>query len=59
MKKLYMHTVIGSSGRGCVLIVFFHCYSSKAKLFESNLFLVGKYDPPPSTFILEEKLIQY
>ena len=52
-----MRTVIGSSGRDCVLIISFELYGSNAGLFESNLFWVGHYDPL-STFILEE-LIQY
>ena len=57
MKKLYMCTVVASSGRECVLIILFQLYDSKAGLFEGNLFWVAQYDPP--TFILEEKLIQY
>ena len=56
MKKLYMRTIIGSSGRECVLIVLFQPYGSKAGIFENNLLWVGQCDPP--TFILEEKLIQ-
>ena len=39
MKKPYMHTIIGSSGRDCV--------SVKAGLFKGNLFWVGQYDHPP------------
>ena len=59
MKKPYMCTIIGSSGWEFVLIILFQLYGSKAGLFESDLFWVGKYDsPPPPTFILE-KLIQY
>ena len=27
-----MHTIIGSSGRDCVLIILFHLYETKAKL---------------------------
>ena len=57
MKKLYMCTIIGSSGRDCVLIILFQFYGSKAGLFESNLIWVDT--PQPSTFILEEELIQY
>ena len=53
MKKLYMHTIIGSSGRDCVLIILFQFYDSRARLVESNLFWVGQYGPP-SSFILEE-----
>ena len=47
MKKLYTDTIIGSSGRGCVLIILFQLYGSKAGLFEGNLFLVGQYKPRP------------
>ena len=56
MKKPYMRTTIGSSGRDCVLIMLFQLCDSKAWLFESDLFWVGQYDP--QTFMLEE-LIQY
>ena len=59
MKKPYMRTIIGSSGRDCVLITLFQLYASKAGLFEGNLFWVGQYDHPPPTVILEEGLIQY
>ena len=58
MKKPYMHTIIGSSGRDCVLIILFQLYGSKARLFEYNLFWVGQYNLS-STLILEEELIQY
>ena len=59
MKKPYMRTIIGSSGKGCVLI--------KTGLFEENLLGVVQYDTPPSLppptppqiFILGEKLIEY
>ena len=65
-----MRTIIGSSGRDCCLIILFQLYGSKARFFESNFLWVGQYDhtplspplspsPLPSTFILEEKLIQY
>ena len=40
-----MRTIIGSSGRECVLIILFQLYGSKAGRFESNLFWVGQYDP--------------
>ena len=53
-----MRAVIGSSGRDCVLTTLFQFYGSKAGLFESNLFWVGQYYSP-STFTLEEELIQY
>ena len=39
MKKLYMCTNVGSSGRDCVLIILFQLYGSKAQLFV--------YDPQP------------
>ena len=54
MKKPHMRTIMGPSRRDCALI--------KAGLFEGNLFWVGQYDhslPPPPTFILGEKLIQF
>ena len=56
MKKPYIRTIIGSSGRDCILILF-QPYSSKAGIFESNLLRVGHYDLP-STFVLEAELIQ-
>ena len=60
MKKPYMRTIIGSSGRDCVFIMLFPLYGSKTGLIQDNLFRVGQYDsPPPPTFILEDKLIQY
>ena len=52
-----MRTIIGSSGRDCVLIILIQLYGSNARLFEGNLFRVGQYDP--QTFILEKELIQY
>ena len=42
IKKLYMHTITGSSGRDCVLI--------KAGRFEGNLFSVVQYDHSPLPF---------
>ena len=48
MKKPCMHTIIGSSGRDCVLIILFQLYGTKAGLFEDNLFWVGQYDHPPN-----------
>ena len=51
-----MHTIIGSSGGNCVLIILFQHYDSKAGHFESNLFWVGQY-APFSTNILEKELI--
>ena len=41
MKKPYMTTVKGSSGRDCVLIIMFELYGSKSAFFKSNLFWVG------------------
>ena len=38
MKKLFMCTIIGSSGRDCGLIILFQLYGSTAGFFESNLF---------------------
>ena len=40
-----MYTIIGFSGRECVLIILFRLYCSKAGHFESNLFWLGQYDP--------------
>ena len=48
MKNLYIRTIIGSSGGYCVLSILFWPYGSKAGLFESHLFWVGHYDPPPT-----------
>ena len=42
MKKPYIHTIIGSSGREYVLTISFQLYGSKAELFESNIFWVGQ-----------------
>ena len=59
MKKQYMRTITGSSGRDCVLIILFQLYGTKAGIFkEGNLFWVGHYDHF-LIFILEEELIQY
>ena len=49
MKKPYLRTIIASSERDCVLIILFQLYDSKARGVSMT----------PSTFILEEKLIQY
>ena len=46
MKKPCMRTIIGSSGRDCVLIILFQYYGLKAGLFEHNLIWVGQYVPP-------------
>ena len=46
MKKPYMHTSIGSTGRYCDLIIFFQLYGSRAELVQGNLKWVVQYDPP-------------
>ena len=54
-----MPTIICSSRRGCVLIILFQLYGSKAGLFEDNLFWLGHSitaSPPPPTSILGEEL---
>ena len=51
MKEPYTYTIIGSSGRDCVLIILFQLYGTKAEIFEDNLFW-------KKNFILEEELIQ-
>ena len=48
MKKLYIHTIIGSSGKDYVLIILFQFYGSMAGLFEGNLFWMDQYDHPNS-----------
>ena len=55
MKKLYMRTIIGSSGRDCVLIILFQLHGSKTGLFEANIQGGSLW---PLTVILAE-LIQY
>ena len=52
-----MRTIIGSSRRGCALVILFQMYGCKTGLFEGNFFWVGPHDPP--TFIWEEELMQY
>ena len=63
MKKLYMHTVIGSFGRDCVLIIFFNFMALRQSFLKIIYFgWVSVTPPPPSPpqpFILEEELIQY
>ena len=49
-----MRTIIGSSGRDCILIILFQIYGSKAGLFEGNLFWVGQYAPPPQPLYWKE-----
>ena len=63
MKKPYMCTIKGSSGRDCVLITLLQLYSSRGWLVEGDLFWVVHYDHPPSppptpTFVFEG-FIQY
>ena len=53
MKKPYMHTIIASTGKYCVLITFFQLYGPKAGLVECDLKWVVQYrgaPPPPPTF---------
>ena len=59
IKELYMHAVIGYSGRDCVFIILFQLWGSKTGLFRVNLFWMDKYDSLHTTLILEEALIQY
>ena len=43
-----MHTITGSSGRDCVLIISFQLYGFKAGFFEGNLFRadhIGRTNP--------------
>ena len=46
MKKPYICTIIGASGRDCALVILFQIYGSKTSVFDGNLFWVGQYDPP-------------
>ena len=50
MKKQYMCTIVGSSGRDCILIILFQLYGTKAGLFEDNLFWVIQYDNPQPSY---------
>ena len=47
MKEPHMHTIVGSTGRDSGLIILLQLYGSKFGLFQSILFWVGQYDPPP------------
>ena len=38
-----MCTIIGSSGRDCILIILFQLYGCKTRLFEGNLFWIDQY----------------
>ena len=40
-----MRTIIGSSGRDCILIILFQLYGCKAGLLKGKLFWVDQYDP--------------
>ena len=55
MKKPYLRTIEGSSGKDCVLIILFQLYGSKAGLFEGNLFRMGQdsrhHHPVPNLHI--------
>ena len=54
-----MCTILGYSGRDCALIIVFNFMAIGLNLFKL-VFQVCKYTPPiPSTFILEEEVIQY
>ena len=55
MKKPYMHTIVGSSGRNFVLIILFQLQGSKSGLFESNLFWVVDADVISFSFFVESK----
>ena len=39
-----MRTIIGSSGRNCVLFILFQLYGPNVELFEGGFFRVGQYD---------------
>ena len=53
-----MRSIIGSSGRDCLLIILSQLDDIQAGLFECNLFWIGQYGHFP-TLILEEELIKY
>ena len=59
MKKPYMRTITGSSGRDCILIILFQIYGSKAGLFEGNLFWVGQYAPPPPNLYIGRRTTHF
>ena len=46
-----VRTILGSSGKDCVLIILFQLYGSRIGLFESDFFWVGQYDPHPNLHI--------
>ena len=50
MKKPFMRTIMGFSGRDCILIILFQLYGFKTGLFEGNLFWMGQYYPLPPTY---------
>ena len=39
-----MHTIIGSPGRDCILIILFQVYGSRDGVFEGYFILEGQYD---------------
>ena len=59
IKKSYMRPILGYSGRDCVLINFFQLYALGLSFFKLIYSGWINMTLPPSTFILEEELIQY
>ena len=55
-KKLYKRTIIGSSRRDCVLIILFNFMTLRLCLV---IYSGWATMTPPTTFIIEEELIQY
>ena len=47
MKKPFMRTIMGFSGRDFILIILFQLHGFKTGLFEGNLFWMGQYYPLP------------
>ena len=58
MKKPYMTTVKGSSGRDCVLIIMFELYGLSPR-FLKVIYSGWVIKTPLSTFILEVELIHH
>ena len=54
-----MRPILGYSGRDCVLINFFQLYALGLSFFKLIYSGWINMTLPPSTFILEEELIQY
>ena len=50
MKKPYLRTIIGSSGKGCVSVILFKLNGTKDGLFEDNLFWVGQHNHFQSSY---------